>query len=164
MERQRPDSATPAQDWWTAAGFVVVVAAYAGLSGLWTDTSTDWYSALHKPWFQPPGFVFGIIWPLNFLALAVVGVLVSRSHAAIARRALAVFAVSVVLALGWAYLFNQSRELVAAAVSLVLAAVLTWVLLAVLGRASRGYAAGLLVYAAWMTLAATLSATIAAIN
>lgn len=164
MDQQRPDSATPSRDRWTAAGFVAVVVAYAGLSGMWTDTGSDWYSALEKPWFQPPGLVFGIIWPLNFLALGAVGLLVSQSHPQVARRALAVCAVSVVFALGWSYLFSQSRELAAAAVSLVLAAVLTWTLLAVVARASRAYAAGLLVYAAWMTLAATLSVTIAAIN
>lgn len=151
-------------DWWTAGGFVVVVVLYAALSGVWTDTSTGWYADLDKPWFQPPGFVFGIIWPLNFLALGIVGVLLSRNHPDIARRALAIFTVSVVFALGWAYLFNQARELWPAAAALVVAAALTWALLAQVARASWGYAAGLLVYTGWMTLAATLSVTIAAIN
>ena len=157
-------AATQKPDWATATGFVLVVIAYAALSGAWTDTSTGWYDDLDKPWFQPPGVVFGIIWPLNFLALMVVGVLVSRNHPDLARRALAVFTVSVGFALGWAHLFNQSHELVAAAVALVVAALLTWALLAVVARASRAYAAGLLVYAGWMTLAASLSVALAVLN
>ncbi len=138
MSQHPVASATQKPDWATATGFVLVVIAYAALSGAWTDTSTGWYDNLDKPWFQPPGVVFGIIWPLNFLALMVVGVLVSRNNSGVARRALAVFTVSVGFALGWAYLFNQSRELVAAAVALVLAALLTWALLAVRGPRSSG--------------------------
>ncbi len=164
MDTQRDSESHLRQSPWTAIGFVLVVVAYAAVSGVWTDTSSDWYAALDKPWFQPPGVVFGIIWPLNFLALGVVGVLLSRNHPGVARRALGVFTVSVVFALGWAYLFNQSRELLAAAVSLVIAAVLTWLLLAVVARGRRAYAAGLLVYAGWMTLAATLSVSLAVIN
>ncbi len=164
MTQQRVPSPSSGSGTATAIGFVLVVIAYAALSGVWTDTSSSWYDDLDKPWFQPPGVVFGIIWPLNFLALGVVGVLLSRNSPDLARRALALFSVSVVFALGWAYLFNQSRELVAAAAALLLAALLTWALLVLVGRASRAYAAGLLVYAVWMTLAASLSVAIAALN
>ena len=162
QERDRATASGPATA--TAIGFVLVVIAYAALSGVWTDTSSSWYDDLDKPWFQPPGVVFGIIWPLNFLALGIVGVLVSRKSPDLARRALVLFGVSVGFALGWAYLFNQSRELVAAAAALVLAALLTWALLVVVARAGRAYAAGLLVYAVWMTLAASLSVAIAVLN
>jgi tryptophan-rich sensory protein len=57
----------------------------------------------------------------------------------------------------WSYLFGQAHALAWAAVVLLVAAALTWLLLVVVGRAGGGYAAGLLVYAVWMTLAASLS-------
>ncbi len=147
-----------------AAGFVVVVVLYAALSSVWTDTSSAWYDALRQPAWQPPDAVFGIIWPLNFLALLVVGVLISLRRPDVARPALAVFAVSVVFALGWSYLFAEERALLASAISLAVAALLTWVLVAVVARAGRGYAAGLLVYAVWMTLATSLAVGYAALN
>ena len=150
--------------WTTAGGFLLTVVVYAVLSRVWTDTSSQWYRDLDKPWFQPPDVVFGIIWPLNFLALAVVGVLVSRSHPDRARWALATFAISVLFALGWSFLFSEQRLLVASAVNLVVAALLTWALVAQLWRARPAYGAGLLVYAGWMTLASALSVGIAVLN
>lgn len=152
------------RDWATAAGFVLTVLVYTVLSGLWTDTSSDWYRDLDKPWFQPPDIVFGIIWPLNFLALAVVGVLISLSHPRLARGALAIFVVSVVFALGWSYFFSQQQMPTVSAVSLVVAALLTWALVAQVWRARSAYGVGLLVYAGWMTLASALSVAIAVLN
>ena len=144
--------------------WLAVVVAYAGLSRVWTDTESAWYRSLTEPAWQPPDAVFGIIWPLSFLALAVVGVLVTRRAPDVARRALTVFAVSVVFALGWSYLFAQAHTLHAAAVSLVVAAALTWLLVATVSQAGKGYGAGLVVYATWTTLAASLSIGFVALN
>ena len=108
--------------------------------------------------------MFGIIWPLNFLALLAVGALVSLHRPVLARRMLVVFAVSVIFALGWSYLFSEARSLVGAAVSLVVAAALTWVLFGLAWRAGKGYAAGLAVYSAWMSLAASLSVGFVVLN
>lgn len=152
------------QAWWTAGGYVAVVVTYALLSSVWTDTSSEWYATLEKPAFQPPDVVFGIIWPLNFLAILTVGLLLTRAHPERAQQSLALLTVSVVFALGWSNLFSQERLLWPAAVSLMVAAALTWALVASVSRAGWGYAAGLLVYAGWMTLAAALSLTIAAQN
>ena len=150
--------------WTRILVWLAVVVAYAGLSRLWTDTESRWYRSLTEPAWQPPDAVFGIIWPLNFLALAVVGVLVCRRDRAVATRALGVLAVSVVFALGWSYLFSQQRALLASAVSLVVAAALTWLLVATVARDGRWLGAGLLVYATWMTLAASLSVGFVALN
>lgn len=152
------------RSWLLAGGWLIVVAVYAGLSRVWTDTDSQWYRSLTEPAWQPPDIVFGIIWPLNYLALAIVGVLVARNHPAIAQRMLAVFGVSVVFALGWSYLFSQQQSLVGSAISLIIAAALTWVLIALAARAGKWYAAGLMVYAVWMSLAASLSIGFAILN
>ncbi len=150
--------------WTRTLAWLTVVAVYAGLSRLWTDTESGWYRSLTEPAWQPPDVVFGIIWPLNFLALAVVGVVVCRRDPGVATRALVVFAVSVVFALGWSYLFSQEHALLGAAVSLVVAAALTWLLVATVSRAGAWLGGGLVVYATWMTLAASLSIGFAALN
>ena len=38
------------RSWTTAAGFLLTVAVYAGLSRVWTDTDSEWYRDLDKPW------------------------------------------------------------------------------------------------------------------
>ena len=68
--------------WLPTVTWVVVVLLYAALAGTWTAHEPGWYAQLAKPSFQPPDVVFGIMWPLNFLALLVVGVWFTRSSEA----------------------------------------------------------------------------------
>lgn len=152
------------RSWWLTAWWLVTVLAYAGLSRVWNDTESSWYRSLTEPWWQPPDLTFAIVWPVNYLALAVVGVLISRNRPDASSRMLAVFAVSVVFALGWAYLFGQQELLGGSAAALVIAAALTWLLNALGWRAGRWYGAGLVIYTVWMTLAASLSVGFVVLN
>ncbi|QNN51485.1 tryptophan-rich sensory protein [Nocardioides mesophilus] len=139
------------------AGFVVVVVAYAVLSQVWVSAEPGWYAALPRPPWQPPDWVFGVIWPLNFLALLAAGVVLARADPVRAGPVLAVLAVAVVFALGWAYLFYVPHALAASAVSLGIAAALTWVLL-VLAAGVVGWTGVLLApYAVWVSLATSLA-------
>jgi translocator protein len=65
--------------------------------------------------------------------------------------------VSVCFALGWAYLFYVPHLLLPAALCLLMAAALTWVLLALAWRANPAYGLGLLVYAVWLSVATALA-------
>lgn len=151
--------------WWLAAAFVVVVVAYAGLSTVWVSSDPGWYARLSKPSFQPPDLVFGLIWPLNFLALGVVGVLLARrasTGAAVA--CLAVLACSVAFALAWAWLFYVPHRLEPAAACLAAAALLTWVLVVLAWRVQPTLGLLLVVYAGWMSVATALSVAYARLN
>jgi translocator protein len=151
--------------WWISGAFLVVVVAYAALSTVWVSSDPGWYDRLAKPSFQPPDLVFGLIWPLNFLALGIVGWQLGRTQpSGSALVALGVFAVSVCLALGWAYLFYVPHALVPAAACLAAAAVLTWVLVALAWRAEPWFGIGLLVYAAWLSVATALAVAYARAN
>ncbi len=146
--------------WRTLAGVaaVALVVFYAVGSGIWVSTNPGWYASLDKPSWQPPDFVFGLIWPYNFIALAVVGVLVTRWGSSRAVGAwLAVAAVSVVCALAWAYLFYVPHHLTASALALAGAAVLTAVLVALTWSVTPGGALALLPYLVWVCLATSLA-------
>ncbi|MGB7981571.1 MAG: TspO/MBR family protein [Candidatus Nanopelagicales bacterium] len=145
-----------------AVGLVVV---YAVGAGLWTSANPGWYASLQRPAWQPPDLVFGLIWPYNFVALAVVGVVVTqRGSAGLVATWLAVAALSVACALAWAYLFYVPHQLTAAAVALALAAVLT-VALAVLTWAVTPWGAVALVpYAIWVSLATSLAVGYSVLN
>ena len=115
--------------------WIALVAVYAGLSSVWTARDPGWYAGLAKPSFQPPDVVFGIMWPLNFLALFAVGAWFTRSSAAEAVwPATLVLGVSVAAALAWAWLFYVPHRIGAATVALALAAALTWVLVVLVAR------------------------------
>ena len=140
-----------------SAGFVLVVVLYASLSGLSVSTGTDWYENLPQPGWQPPDWVFGVIWPLNFLALIVAGIVMARADPARASAALVVLAVSVGFALAWSFLFYGPHALTASAVALGLAAVLTWVLFVLAVRIIGLAGLVLLPYSIWVSLATSLA-------
>jgi tryptophan-rich sensory protein len=143
--------------WLVGAGFLALVAAYAVLSQLWVSSDAGWYASLRKPPWQPPDLVFGVIWPLNFLALAVAGVVLAGRAPTGGAVVLAVLAVSVGFALGWAYLFYVPHALTPAALSLTAAAALTWVVLVLAATAVWWLSLVLLPYAVWLSLAASLA-------
>ena len=144
---------------------VALVLIYVVGSGLWVNTGDGWYRGLNQPSWQPPDFVFGIIWPYNFIALGFAAVIVSnRLSTALVATYLTVFAISVACALTWAYQFYRPHNLEAASMALTFVAVLTIPLVVIASRASWPLALALLPYQLWVSIASYLSWTYARIN
>lgn len=144
--------------WLPTVAWVVVVVAYAVLANAWNGRDPGWYDALPRPSFQPPDVVFGVVWPLSFLAMLVAGVWFTRSQdPGAAWTAVGLFALSVVAALGWSWLFYVPHRLAAAAVALAVAAVLTWGLVALVAASLPWAGVVLAPYALWLVVATALS-------
>lgn len=151
--------------WADTAVWIAIVAVYAALASIWTAHDPGWYAGLAKPSFQPPDVVFGIMWPLNFLALFVVGAWFTQSSEVTTPwPAVAVLGASVVAALAWAWLFYVPHRIGAATVALALAATLTWVLVVLVARSLPWAGVLLLPYAAWLSIATALSVQYARLN
>lgn len=147
---------------WTG---LVVVLLYAVGSGWWTTREPGWYAALVKPRWQPPDVVFGVIWPLNFLALGIAAWVVGRGgDDTVAGLFLAVLAASSALALLWAYLFYGPHRLRAAALALSLAAILTCALPVLAWMVSWWVGLILMPYAVWLATAGALAWAYARLN
>jgi tryptophan-rich sensory protein len=139
------------------AGTALVV-GYAVGSGLWVTTGDAWYRSLEQPPWQPPGAVFGIIWPYNFAALIAAGIAVALNGSPAARTVWLVgLALSVTAALTWARLFYVSHSLWPAAIALIAAAVLTAPIVVAAWNTRTWAGAILLPYNVWVALAASLS-------
>jgi len=144
---------------------IALVLIYVVGSGLWVNTGDGWYRGLNQPAWQPPDFIFGIIWPYNFIVLGFAAVIVSnRLGTALVATYLTVFAISVAAALTWAYQFYRPHNLEAASIALSIVAVLTVVLLVIVTRASWPLALALLPYQLWVITASFLSWTYARLN
>lgn len=150
---------------WATVAWVVLVVLYAALSSVWTGHEPGWYARLAKPSFQPPDAVFGVMWPLNFAVLLVVGVWFTRSASAAAVwPATGLLAVSVVAALAWAWLFYVPHHLGAATACLAVAAVLTVALVVLVARSLPWAGVALVPYAAWLGVATALSVQYTRLN
>lgn len=140
------------------AATLMTVGVYAVLAGRWVRADPGWYAALRKPAWQPPPWAFGVVWPLNFLALAVAGTAIGLGvPIEESARFLGALVASVVLALAWAWSFYVPHRLGSAALALALAAALTWLLVVVAGSALPWVGWLLAPYAIWLTVATTLS-------
>lgn len=141
-----------------AAIGIILVIIYAFGSGIWTSSSPGWYGTLNRPPWQPPDFVFGLIWPYNFIVLGIVAYRISmtlnRNETIIW---LSSFALSVVAALSWAYNFYVPHNLQLAAFSLGATALLTLPMLFYTFRVSLTLGFALLPYQIWVAIATTLA-------
>ena len=142
-----------------------LVVVYAVGAGRWVSTDAGWYRSLTKPPWQPPDVVFGLIWPYNFVMIAVAGWAVasreSRTEHVVWITSLAL---SVAAALCWAYLFYVPHALWASGVALTTATLLTVPLIVLAFRASMPLGFALLPYQLWLSVAASLAFGYAARN
>lgn len=144
---------------------LALVIIYAAGSGIWVSSANSWYQSQNAPSWQPPDWVFGVIWPYNFIVLGIAAVLIGqRLSKGQTITWLAFFALSIAFALAWAYLFYQPHELVAAAICLALAALLTLPVVVMAFSASRAVGIALIPYQIWVTLATFLSIGYARLN
>ena len=148
------------ETWRTFAGGigVLLVLIYAIGSSFWVGNNSNWYYSLNRPFWQPPSWIFGIIWPYNFIALGITSFVVARrlsKNLVIAW--LILFALSVLAALLWSYLFYVPHNLVGSAIALPIAALLTIPITVITFRASIGYGLAILPYQIWVVLASSLA-------
>jgi tryptophan-rich sensory protein len=137
---------------------VVLVVVYALGAGVWVSSGSGFYESLDRPPWQPPDVLFGLIWPYNFVVLGVAGVVVALTGSASARIWWLTFtALSVVAALGWAYLFYVGESLWPSAVALALATVLTIPVLAITWRTAWVSGVLLIPYLLWLGTATSLA-------
>ena len=137
---------------------IALVLIYAFGSGIWVSNAPGWYTSLNRPPWQPPDFVFGLIWPYNFIMLGVAAFNVAQSlNRTQTFIWLLFFGASVASALVWAYQFYVPHNLGAAAIALGIAALLTIPVLYLTFKASLLIGVLLVPYQIWVIIATTLA-------
>jgi benzodiazapine receptor len=148
-----------------AAGWGAAVTAVAVVGGLATDTSSDWYENLNRPSWQPPGAVFGPVWTVLYVLIAIAATLSFRDVGGPRRRiVLGLFAANLALDLAWTWIFFQGHAPTAAGVEILVLLATTVGLIRLVWPHNRAAAVMLAPYAAWVTFATALTWTIAAKN
>jgi tryptophan-rich sensory protein len=136
----------------------------ASITGVFVST-TGWYADLHKPSWNPPALVFGPVWTLLYVLMAVAAWLVWREGGwKIQRVPLGLFLCQWLLNALWTPLFFGLHRSGLAFAEIIL----LWLVLAATLRSfwRVRQAAGVLLvpYLAWVTFAAVLNFTIRRLN
>ncbi len=133
-----------------------------GLSG---SGETQWYAALEKPGFQPPPYLFGIVWPILYALIGFALALVVHARGSRVRGvAIALFVAQFALNLVWSPIFFALHEVglafwvIAAMLALAIATTIAFY------RVRRLAALLMLPYLAWLCFAAFLNYEIDRLN
>ncbi len=137
----------------------------AGLGSLFTMVSLgSWYTALVKPSWNPPSWVFGPVWTVLYAMMAVAGWLVWRKGGPASWLALRWFAVQLVLNVGWSAVFFGLQMPGLAFVEIVILWVAIAATLKTFWQASRPAGILLVPYLLWVIFAAVLNFAIWRLN
>jgi len=156
------------EGWWKIAALAVfIIEVLGGFSG-WLSSSgygNGWFDALQKPSFMPPGWAFGVVWPVLYALLGIaLAMILAEPPSPRRQAALTLFFIQLVLNLAWSPIFFAGHDI-------QLANVVIFIMAVVAALAARQFlkmrrVAGLLMipYLAWLVFAATLNSTIGSLN
>jgi len=153
----------------TVVGLIVFLAICFGAAGVGSALTTPaiggWYAALKKPSWTPPNWIFGPVWSLLYLMMALAAWLVwRRAGIAPATVALVLFGLQLAFNVAWSALFFALRmpgiafaEIVVLWALILAAVIAFWRVIPL---------AGILMapYLAWVTFAAALNFAVWIIN
>ena len=146
-------------DWSLLVFFLLMVAT--GTSGVFFQPG-EWYRGLRKPNWTPPNWLFGPVWTVLYVMIAIAGWLVWRG--APAGIAIWLWGLQLAVNFAWSGLFFGMRRMDLAFYDVVL----LWVLIAgfIVAASSISATAALLFvpYLVWVTIAATLNWTVWRMN
>jgi benzodiazapine receptor len=141
-------------------GFIVLT-FLAPLAGAFTPPGA-WYQTLNKPSWNPPNEIFGPVWTLLYLGMAVAAWLVWKRGGQ--GHALRLYVVQLALNAAWTPVFFGAHQLGAAFIVIVC----MWIAIFLTQRAFQAVSrpAGLLLvpYLAWVTFASVLNFTLWRLN
>jgi len=146
----------------------VLVCELAGFIGsvFTTPSIPGWYAGLAKPPFNPPNWVFAPVWTILYALMGLSAYLVyekgpKRSEV---RKALAVFAVQLVLNALWSIVFFGAHMILGAAVIIVLLWVLILESILLFSKISKAAACLLIPYFLWVSFATILNISLYVLN
>lgn len=139
-------------------GWSAIAAGAAAIGGMAAANSREFYASLQRPEWAPPGSVFGPVWTVLYLTMAVAAWLVWRARSYVgARIAIGLFLVQLCLNVLWTWLFFAWHQGALALADVVLLWVAVAMTINMFWRV-RALAGALLVpYLAWVSFATALT-------
>src|SRR5690606_35808400 len=138
-----------------------------GFSGWATgnESSGEWYNSVRKPFFQPPGWVFGPVWTTLYFLMGVSLYLIIRSAKSEWRnRALVVFGIQLILNCLWSFIFFKWHELGWASAEIIVLWLAIAAMIASMWKVRRAAALLQIPYICWVSFATVLTITIWRLN
>lgn len=148
--------------------FVVPTVMFLGFLSGWISQSGEencWYAQLIKPEAQPPGWVFGMVWPILYLLTGLAFAMILHARGAQYRGiAIGLFLAQFVANLYWSPLFFAQHKITTAFYLILLIFALALATTFAFGRVRKAAAWLMVPYLAWLSFAAILNFQIDSLN
>lgn len=147
-------------DTWMLLGFAAATAAVSATGALFRPGA--WYKSLSKPAWTPPDWLFGPVWTVLYLMIAVAGWLAWRAEGF--GPSVAIWTAGLIANGLWSWLFFGRRQMSLALVDILLMLALIVAFIAVTWQPARTAALLFLPYLVWVAYATTLNAGFLVLN
>lgn len=145
----------------TLIGFLMLVLGGGSLIGYWSVPG-DWYEQLTKPPFNPPNWIFGPVWTVLYILIAIAGWRLWRHIST--GPAMLLWWVQLALNFLWPLVFFTARR---SDIALIVIVILLAAIIGLIGstiRRDRLVALMMVPYALWVAFATLLNASIFLLN
>jgi tryptophan-rich sensory protein len=136
---------------------LVLVTSIIGSIANINITSDSWYDELIKSSLNPPGFVFGIVWPILYLMMAIVSFQASE-------KIWKLFILQLILNAAWSWIFFYFKAPIIALLDIVFLIVINLKILGQLRSLSTLLFSLYLPYLLWLFFATFLNISIIYLN
>jgi len=166
MSTNTSDTGSSRRDYLLLAGFIALCAAVSAAGGAVTASSVGgWYQTLAKPPFNPPDWLFGPVWTVLYLFIAIAGWRLWRGEPKAARRtALALYFAQLAVNLAWSFLFFGAQMIGAAFIDIAVLVLLIGVCIVLFRRVDRWAALLFVPYGLWVAFATVLNGSLWLLN
>lgn len=159
---------TDRRDWRKIALISVPAIVLLGSASGWLSNSgydNGWFAGLAKPFFMPPGWAFGVVWPILYVLLGVsLALILAEPPSEARRKGLILFFAQLALNFAWSPLFFAAHAIQLALITIFVMAAVAAMAAGQFRRIRPLAGALMLPYLAWLCFAAALNAAIHSLN
>jgi tryptophan-rich sensory protein len=150
---------------WIVLALLVLICLGVGFGAGWATSQSvaDWYPTLAKPSWNPPNWLFGPVWTILYIMMAVAAWLVWKAGRDV-QPAMILFFSQLALNFAWSFLFFGARSPWLGLVGILMLLLAVAVTTLVFWRIARPAGLLFLPYLAWVGFATLLNITIWRLN
>lgn len=148
----------------TALGFIVFIEAIGFLSGWLAGDSGAVYQLLVKPPLSPPGWLFGVVWPIMYAIIGLAAYFAHSEKTPMAKEAMFWFWLQLALNFLWSIVFFRFELFWAAFVVILLLDAIVIYTIILFTKVNRKSVVLMIPYLIWLLYASYLNLGFAILN
>ncbi len=148
--------------------FIVILVLTLGMgyigSLLGGDAATSYSQDIVRPSFSPPAIVFPIVWTILYILMAVSAYIIYRSDSPDKQKALAIYAIQLILNILWTPIFFELKRYFGAFLWIILLIVWVIIMIKEFKKINKTAAYLQIPYLLWLIFAAILNFAVFMLN